>query len=133
MFVLDCSVTMPWILKNDPSGYAVGILKQLATEEAIVPRLWVTEVMNVLLVRERQKGLSSKESIQFLQWLKELPIEIDPENDENTERIYTLAREHVLSAYDGVYLELAVRKNVPIATLDKILRKAAKALGISLM
>lgn len=133
MFVLDCSVTMPWILKNDPSGYAVSILKRLASTDAWVPKLWMTEVVNVLLVRERLKSLASKESIQFMQWLKELPIYTDAEDSEGGARVYALAREYSLSAYDGVYLELAVRKNLPIATLDKTLRKAARKLDLGLV
>jgi len=39
-------------------------------------------------------------------------------------------RKHELSAYDAMYLELAVRLQVPLATLDRKLRTAGEAAGI---
>jgi len=35
--------------------------------------------------------------------------------------------------YDAAYLELAQRRNLPLATLDGELRAAAKSLGLGLM
>ena len=40
--------------------------------------------------------------------------------------IFTLARTHKLSSYDALYLDLAMRKGLPIATLDKNLLAAVK-------
>ena len=37
-----------------------------------------------------------------------------------------LARRYKLSAYDASYLELALRRGIPLATLDEDLQKAAK-------
>jgi hypothetical protein len=42
--VVDCSVTMPWLLKNDKTGYAVKVLQSLGTTIALVPRLWFCEI-----------------------------------------------------------------------------------------
>lgn len=41
-----------------------------------------------------------------------------------------LARRYKLSAYDASYLELALRKGMPLATLDEDLHKAAKKVGV---
>jgi predicted nucleic acid-binding protein len=41
-----------------------------------------------------------------------------------------LARRYNLSAYDASYLELALRRGVPLATLDEDLQKAAKKAGV---
>lgn len=37
-----------------------------------------------------------------------------------------IERRHRLSAYDAADLELAVRRQLPLVTLDTILRKAAR-------
>ena len=44
-----------------------------------------------------------------------------------------LASAHSLSAYDATYLELAQRRKLPLATLDRPLRLAALAAGIALV
>jgi predicted nucleic acid-binding protein len=41
-----------------------------------------------------------------------------------------LAALHALSAYDAAYLELALRRNLPLATLDAALLKAMTATGV---
>jgi predicted nucleic acid-binding protein len=42
-----------------------------------------------------------------------------------------IAREHGLSAYDAAYLELAIRADARLATLDKALRAAARKAGVT--
>ena len=46
--------------------------------------------------------------------------------------VLPLARDHGLSAYDAAYLELSVRYNTPLATLDRKLRKAGRSAGVKL-
>jgi predicted nucleic acid-binding protein len=41
-----------------------------------------------------------------------------------------LARLHNLSLYDAAYLELAVRRGLPLATLDDKLKGTAAAVGV---
>ncbi len=135
-FILDCSVTMPWLLRNDSTGYAENILKYLGDSRnlALVPRLWYLEVGNTLLVAESRKKITEAESERFIQWLQNLPIE---EDDSHTlqffDRTMSMAREHKLSFYDAVYLELAMRESLPIATLDKQLKEASLSVGIELV
>ncbi len=133
IFVLDCSVTMPWILKNDSSGYSVKILKSLEKKQAIVPKLWAYEVCNVIAVAERRKKIKSYEALNFFKILYELPIQFDDEETDIFYQIHPLTREFQLSSYDAAYLELAIRKKLPIATLDRAIQKASKKLGIKLV
>jgi predicted nucleic acid-binding protein len=132
--VVDCSVTMPWLLKNDKTGYAVKVLQSLGTTIALVPRLWFLEVANVLLVFERRKRITQAESGRFAELLTQLPFDVD---DSVYNRVFdgviSLAREQMLSLYDAVYLELAMRRGMPLATLDKGLVKAAKAVGVEIV
>ena len=85
------------------------------------------EVGNVLLVAERKKRLSEADSMRFVTLLSELPIIVEQEPPERLiHEILTLAREHKLSSYDASYLDLAMRKGLSLATIDKNLIAAAK-------
>ncbi|MBN1273661.1 MAG: type II toxin-antitoxin system VapC family toxin [Candidatus Aminicenantes bacterium] len=44
-----------------------------------------------------------------------------------------VGRSHRLSSYDASYLDLAMRKGLPLATLDKNLHKAAKSVNVPLL
>ena len=48
-------------------------------------------------------------------------------------RIWEFADEFALSMYDAVYLELAHRKGLPLASSDAGLRRAAAKCGIPLL
>jgi len=76
-FVLDCSATMPWILRNDETGYVDQVLRTLDENPAVVPELWHLEVSNVLLVFERRGRIDVAESNRFTSLLQELPISTD--------------------------------------------------------
>ena len=126
-FVVDNSVIMSWCFKDETNKYADTILDRLVFSTALVPSIWPLEVCNVLLVAERKKRLSEADSSRFLELLNELPILIEQEPAERMMReILALARENQLSSYDASYLNLAMRRGLPIATLDISLIKAAK-------
>ena len=126
-FVIDNSVVMTWCFKDEINQYADAILDRLEVSTAVVPSIWPLEVGNVLLVAERKKRLSEADSTRFIVLLAELPIIIEQEPPERMMKdILALAREHQLSTYDASYLDLAMRKGLPIATLDNRLKAAAK-------
>jgi len=130
-FVLDASVTMTWCFPDEHSDYASGVLNRLMTQPARVPNLWPIEVANAVLVGERRKRLSASGAARFLELLRALPIEFDGRTGERAlAETLTLARAHLLSAYDAAYLELAMREALPLATLDQRLRQASKAVGV---
>lgn len=133
-FVIDNSVIMTWCFKDEINKYADTILDHLEFSTAYVPLIWPLEVGNVLLIAERKKRLSEADSARFITLLTQLPIVIEQESPERMMRdILALAREHQISTYDASYLDLAMRKGLPIATLDKGLRKAAKRGKVSLL
>lgn len=47
--------------------------------------------------------------------------------------LLALCRTHRLTSYDAIYLDLAIRRNLPLATLDDDLRKTAKKLGVDVL
>jgi predicted nucleic acid-binding protein len=133
-FVLDCSVTMAWCFEDEASLYADQVLERLAEEEALVPSLWALEVSNVLIVGERRKRIQPADSARFLAMLSDLPIRMEQDIPGRTfHTVLPLAREQRLSAYDAAYLELALRRGIPIATTDTKVRPAAQALGVPLL
>lgn len=132
-FVVDNSVVMSWCFKDETNNYADTVLDNLTELVAFVPSIWPLEVVNVLLVAERQKRLSESDSIRFLTLLFQLPIIVEYERPEMMKELLALARSNHLSSYEASYLELAMRKGVPIATLDKKLIEAAKKIDVPIL
>jgi predicted nucleic acid-binding protein len=132
-FVVDNSVVMSWCFKDETDNYADTVLDRLTELVAVVPSIWPLEVVNVLLAAERQKRLSESDSIRFLTLLSQLPIFVEYERPEMMKELLALARSNNLSSYDASYLDLAMRKGVPIATLDNKLIKAAKRIDVPIL
>ena len=131
--VVDCSVVMAWCFDDEADVYADGVLAALTTTEGVVPGLWLLEVANVLTVAERRKRLTPADTTQFLDFLEQLPIEVDTTYPARGDHeILAICREYGLSAYDAAYLGLAMREGVSLATRDKALRAACKKSGVSL-
>jgi predicted nucleic acid-binding protein len=127
-FVIDASILAAFALADEGQPSAVSAIERLRNETAFAPSLLYFEIRNVLLVSERRRRLTSKETEELLQIIARLPITIDADCDEK--RLMPLARKHQLTAYDAAYLELALRKDVAFATLDAQLDRAARAEGV---
>jgi predicted nucleic acid-binding protein len=130
-FVLDCSATLPWVFASEATPKTDALLDTLAADgKAWVPALWHLELGNVLLGAQR-KGRIDKAGIeQFLSALDVYDIEVDPETMAVAwSKTLALAESFGLTAYDATYLELALRKGLPLATLDGPLRKAMQQAG----
>lgn len=135
-FVLDASVTMRWLLaspKQSDQAYAHRVLKAMLQAQAWVPLLWHWEVCSVILRSEKSGDISRADIEPFTSQLEELPIEIDlSQTSRSFANTLNLAKTYKLSSYDSAYLELAIRKSLPMASLDQGLRKAAKKAGVEL-
>lgn len=98
---------MSWCFEDEASKGSDAVLDRLLEDRAFVSALW------------------------FLDMLRELPIEVD---DAAPRRAWGdplhMAREHGLSSYDACYLELALRKKLPLATGEGNLKKAAHRCGV---
>ena len=133
-FVLDCSMTMAWIFSDEASEASDAVRESLIKDHAVVPSLWAIEVANVLLVATRRGRLSEPEWPKLLDDLMALPISVDNEtSDQALTNSLQLANRYDLSAYDAVYLELARRKALPVASLDNKLRAACVAAGVQML
>lgn len=130
-FVLDASVTGTWMYKDEDHLDAAHAFDLLLAEIVVMPAIWWFEVRNLLITGERRKRFSRDEVDTLRNDLDAFPIEIDHVPDEGA--IFDLARRHNLTFYDGAYLELAVRRRLPLATLDRALITAARAMGVGLV
>jgi predicted nucleic acid-binding protein len=131
--VVDASVALAWCFPDEASEYADAVLMALEGETILVPVVWALEVANGVLVGERSKRLRQPEIRRFAALLGHLPIIADaPAVGDQLNGVLPLAREYGLSAYDAAYLELSVRHNASIATLDARLRTAAKKAGVDI-
>lgn len=115
-FVVDNSVVMSWCFKDETNNYADKVLDRLIGAAAVVPSIWPLEVVNVLLAAERQKRLSESDSIRFLNLLSQLPLVVEYERPETMQELLALGRTNNLSSYDASYLNLAMKKGLPLAT-----------------
>ncbi len=101
----------------------------------MVPPLWVSEVANVLLQACRRGRLPREAMQERLALLDMLPIEMDPQASGTVWRssILTLADAETLTFYDATYLELAIRRGLPLASSDTALRRAATRRGVTVV
>lgn len=134
-FVLDNSVAMRWLFGDgakDDLAYAGHILDVLEGEDAlaVAPAIWGLEVGNVIARAEAKGLIVEARSAEFLAVLADMAIRIDHATAAHAlGDTLSLARRFALSTYDAAYLELALRENLPLATLDKDLRVAIKKTG----
>ncbi len=133
-FVLDASVAIRWALQDGSASdraYADQVLDSFAAAPACVPALWYTETIHVLRCAEESGKFGESALTEFVYRLAQLPIILDSAAPSGIQlAVAAISREFKLSGYDAQYLELARRRKMPLATLDKSLRKAAKKGGV---
>ncbi len=135
--LLDAQTALAWHYTDEATAATDALLEQFNEgKAALVSTIFHYEVANCLVGNERRKvpRSSPAKSAAFLGALAQLPIETDEESTARTAtQTAELARTHGLSVYDASYLELAMRKNVPLATRDPQLVRAAKKVGVRLL
>jgi predicted nucleic acid-binding protein len=135
-FVLDASIILTWCFPDEESQKAVEISERIAAGERVsVPAFWRHEMLNALLVGERRKRITPELTQAFLDDLDRLPVDVDPPGSATVvfQTTQALCRKHRLTAYDAAYLELAMRDNQPLATVDDDLRRAAIAENVAVL
>jgi predicted nucleic acid-binding protein len=132
--VLDSSATLAWIYSDETTNPIRHLFDAVGDEGAVVPALWRLEIANSLTVAVRRGRIAADFRRAALTDLALLDIAIDDQTDVHAwGETLRLADLFQLTAYDAAYLELAQRRNLPLATLDGELRAAAKSLGFDLM
>src|ERR1700730_308393 len=121
--VLDSSVTLAWVYGDETTEAISHVLDLLSESGAWVPGLWRLEVANILEMGGRRGRHAADFRDSTLADLALLPIHLDPETDQQAwGATVRLAERHRLTLYDATYLELALRRGLPLATLYQGLR-----------
>jgi predicted nucleic acid-binding protein len=131
-FVADSSIGIAWVVFEQSTRTSEELLQRLDSEaQFYVPTLWMFEVANAVLVLRRRKRIDSKQYDRARRNLLQLcPIVDDECSRLALSRTSELAQKYSLSAYDATYLELSLRRGLPLASRDSALNRAAKAAGI---
>ena len=130
-FVLDASVTLAWCFKDESDVRAAKVLGHLSSTTGVVPSIWGLEVANALLVLRRRKRIEPEQYARARRALSRLAPRVDDEGPRGAlGKISDLAEKHALSVYDAAYLELAIRRGLPLASRDADLNIAAKRSGV---
>ena len=132
--VIDASLTMAWYFDDESTPATDELLDRVAGVGAIVPALWKLEVANAFQSAIRRQRIDAPYRDASLNELSMFPITIDADtNSYAWSTTLRLAERFSLTPYDAAYLELAQRRSLPLATLDRDLRAAAPALNIELL
>ena len=133
-FVIDASIALAWCFEDEASSFADSVLSRLEDEEGVAPSIWPLEVANGLRSAERRGRIDEREVPGIVRLLATLPIEVVPTTLEQAlGDVLSLARSAGLSTYDAAYLDLALRRGLPLATADEYLSQAAQASSIDLV
>lgn len=133
-FVVDCSVAMAWCFLDEATLETKKLFSRAASECILVPSWWYLETTNTLALAERKARITQREVAEFILLVQSFNLDIDHFDPERSfDDLLPICRTYQLTSYDAVYLDLAMRRQLPLATLDESLRKAAKKAGVKVL
>lgn len=128
--IIDSSMALSWCFEDERDAEALASLQHVAESGALAPTLWPIEIANGLLMAQRRGRVDTEKRRQLLMFLQQLPITLDAETALRAwDTGSRLAEQFQLTLYDALYLELALRSGLPLATRDRALRRAATDAG----
>ena len=129
--VVDASMAIAWLLPDEQTEATTLVLRQLLSDQGLIPTIFRHEVRNILLVSERRKRVTPAEVDEILGALERLALEDRGHGDDRD--VMALARAHRLTAYDAAYVCLALSSRSALATLDRDMATAARVCGLKLL
>jgi predicted nucleic acid-binding protein len=132
--VLDASLAIAWHFEDERTRDTEAALERVIADGAVVPTLWRIEVASGFQAAMRRNRIDRRYRDEALQQLAALPIVVDSETVIHAwSTTLSLADEYGLTPYDATYLELAQRRLLPLASLDKALLAAARKARLPLL
>ena len=128
--VVDASVSAAWFLPDEAAPLTEAALQATAIGDVWVPALWLLEMGNLLLSAQRRRRITDAKRRELVAAAALLRLRVDREPVSMLE-LDALTASHGLTAYDAAYLELALRRQLPLATQDATLLKAMAATGVA--
>lgn len=131
-FVADSSIGLAWVHPTLANELTARLLDEVEHGAAVhVPGVWPLEVGNAMLTAVRRKLITGAQRKSALALLSRLNLLVDGDTTALAwTKLSDLATRHALSIYDAAYLELALRKRLPLASRDEPLRAAARKAGV---
>lgn len=131
--VLDASAFAPVLLEDEAARMLPGLVEALVGPGMAAPAHWRIEVANMLWTAVRRGRLNPTERSAAVQTIKAAVLDFDTTTDQRLyDASWSLAEAHGLTIYDAAYLELAIRRDLPLATHDKNLMAAASKASVPL-
>lgn len=112
--VVDASVALKWVLLEEDRDRAIALLTE---DELIAPDLLHIECANTLTMRVRRGLISSTDAVDALQVILTAPVLIRP-SASLVAKAHALSVELSRTAYDSLYLALAVAEGAILVTAD---------------
>jgi predicted nucleic acid-binding protein len=135
VYVLDCSFCAALLLPDEDAGVYKNKFEAIADDDEVVaPHLWWYEVSNTLKNQLRRGRLEFDAAMALVSDFSSLVDTTDSAfGGEYSERLLSLAKKYKLTAYDSAYLELGLRRQAVLGTLDDDLQAAARQCGVALL
>jgi predicted nucleic acid-binding protein len=132
--VLDPSMALSWYFEDERTAAADALLDRVVDEGAVVPMLWRLEIANGFQMAIQRKRIDATFRDNALAELAALEITVDLDTDANAwTTTLRLSDRFRLTVYDAAYLELAQRRKLSLASLDRQLCRAAATLGLTVL
>jgi predicted nucleic acid-binding protein len=130
-FVVDASIVGAWLLPGERAPETDALLQRTAAEDALAPDLLWHELRSVIVGAIRRGRIAEADLDPILAALRSVALRNVADGE--AAAVIRLALHHRLSSYDATYLAVALVQQLPLATLDRQLRRAAKTEGIPLL
>ena len=132
--VLDSSAALAWIYDDETTDPIRLVFNVVVEHGAFVPSLWRLEIANSLTGAVRRGRIDREFRRAALADLGDLDIIVDAQTDSRAwNATLEFGDRFRLSVYDAAYVELAQRRDLPLATLDRDMQRAAAELGLRLL
>lgn len=128
--VVDASVAISWFFAAEQSPEVDSVWEEAIVAGIAVPSIWSYEVANRLGRAVVAGDTTAAEVTSFFHSLDGVATEV---TQPSTSVLVARMVSSGLTAYDAAYLEVAVARGIPLATLDVRLRDAAQAAGVTVL
>lgn len=129
MLVVDSSFLIALLFEEEHTSFAVTCLRNAGAQRLIAPSLLRWEVANVLRNKAVRGLISPGDAAGRLEGLEGLSIEY-PDVEATPAALVDLALRSGLTAYDAAYVELALRTQAELATLDSPMAMVGQTAGL---
>jgi predicted nucleic acid-binding protein len=115
LYVVDASVAAKWFVAEEHSGAARALLS--SDHERLAPELMLIEAAHVFAKRQRRREMTADEARVSLLSLRQF-VRIQ-ETASLIDEALDVALLYQRSAYDGLYVALAIRERCQLVTADR--------------